>query len=145
MATHKYVGGCHCGNIALEMEITGKPSSYNPRACDCDFCRKHSATYVSDTHGKLVILVKNETNLSKYQQGSGIADYLVCRICGVLVGVCYEEHGCLYATVNSKAVENNAVFGVEAVVSPRSLNDQDKIQRWKNTWFSDVSIKKVGA
>ncbi len=145
MVTRKYVGGCHCGNIALEMEITGKPDSYNPRACDCDFCRKHAASYVSDPHGKLVILVKNETNLSKYRQGSGIADCLVCNICGVLVGVCYEEHGRLYATVNRKTVVNSTDFGAETVVSPRTLNDQDKIQRWKNAWFSDVSIKKVGA
>ncbi len=145
MATHKYIGGCHCGNIALEMEITGKPDSYNPRACDCDFCRKHAASYVSDPHGKLVILVKNEANLGKYRQGSEIASCLICKICGVLVGVCYEEHGHLYATVNSKAIGNGADFGEETIVSPKTLNDQEKIQRWKNVWFADVGIKWIGA
>lgn len=90
-----------------------------------------------------MILVKNETNLSRYRQGNEIADCLVCSVCGVLVGVCYEEHGHLYATVNSKTVGNSTDFGAEAVVSPRTLNDQEKIQRWKNAWFSDVSIKKV--
>ncbi|MGB7291149.1 MAG: hypothetical protein WBD99_03140 [Thermodesulfobacteriota bacterium] len=73
MTIHKYIGGCHCENITFEMEVTAKPPSYNPRACDCDFCRKHAASYVSDPSGKLIIMVENETNLTKYRQGSGIA------------------------------------------------------------------------
>ncbi len=145
MITHKYIGGCHCGNIALEIELTGRLASYSPRACDCDFCRKHAASYISDSDGKLEILVKSEANLSKYRQGSGIADCLICRVCGILVGVSYEEDGRVYAAINSNAVWNSADFGAETAVSPRTLNDQDKIQRWKSLWFSDVRIKMVGA
>ena len=145
MTIHKYSGGCHCGNIAFEMEVTGKPASYNPRACDCDFCRKHAASYLSDPGGKLIINIANENNLSKYHQGSEISDFLVCKICGVLVGVCYEEEERLYSAINSKTVENAADFGPETAVSPKTLNDQDKIHRWKNSWFSNVRIKNVSA
>jgi hypothetical protein len=143
MTIHKYSGGCHCGNITFEMEVAGKPASYNPRACDCDFCLKHAASYVSDPGGKLIIMVENEANLSRYRQGSGIADFLVCKICGALVGVCHGEHERLYAAINSKTVENAADFGPETAVSPKTLNDQDRVQRWKNSWFSNVSIKKI--
>ena len=142
---HKYSGGCHCGNIAFEMEFTDKPASYNPRVCDCDFCRENAASYLSDPGGKLIINIANENNLSKYHQGSEIPDFLVCKICGVLVGVCYEEQECLYSAINSKAIENAADFGPETAVSPKTLNDQDKIQRWKNSWFSSVRIKNVSA
>jgi len=125
------------------MEVAGKPASYNPRACDCDFCLKHAASYVSDPGGKLIIMVENEANLSRCRQGSGIADFLVCKICGVLVGVCHGEHERLYAAINSKTVENAADFGPETAASPKTLNDQDRVQRWKNSWFSNVSIKKI--
>lgn len=145
VAAQKYVGSCHCGNIALEMEITGEPLSFNPRSCDCDFCRKHVASYVSDPRGKLVIVVKDKNNLGKYRQGSVIADFLICRICGVLVGVCYQEPGQMYAAVNSMAFENVAGFGAAITVSPKKLNDQEKIQRWKKIWFSDVRINTVSA
>ena len=145
VVTQKYAGRCHCGNIVLDMVFTGEPGSFNPRSCDCDFCCKHAASYVSDPRGKLVLKVKDAANLGKYRQGSGIADFLVCRICGVLVGVCYQEHGQMYAAVNSKVVENGADFGAETAVSPKKLNDQEKIQRWKKIWFSDVSIETAGA
>jgi hypothetical protein len=51
----------------------------------------------------------------------------------------------MYAAVNSKVVENGADFGAETAVSPKRLNDREKIQRWKKIWFSDVSIETAGA
>jgi hypothetical protein len=48
-------GGCHCRNIILRIELPNSPGSYNPRACDCDFCGKHAASYVSDAHGSLLV------------------------------------------------------------------------------------------
>lgn len=145
MISYEYRGGCHCGNIAFEAILTRRPDSYNPRACDRNFCRARAASYISDRHGKLIIRVKDETNLSRYRQGSGIADSLICNTCGVLVGISYyEDGGPLYAAVNSRTIEN-ADFGTEISVSPKSLNDQDKVQRWKDAWFSDVSIRGVGA
>lgn len=47
----------------------------------------------------------------------------------------------MYAAVNSKVVGNRGDFGAETIVSPKKLNDQEKIQRWKNIWFTNVSIK----
>jgi hypothetical protein len=91
----------------------------------------------------LEIRVKDSANLSRYRQGSGIAECLICKICGVLVGISYNEDGRLYAAVNSKAVENGA-FGAETAVSPKTLDDRDKIERWKNIWFSDVAIRQYG-
>ena len=142
---YKSVGGCHCGNITFEMEVTQDPSSYNPRRCDCDFCSKHGAAYISDNNGKLMVSVKNQTNLSKYRQGSGIAEFLSCKECGVLIGACYEKEGQLYAAINSKAVDRNTNFGQEIVVSPKELSDNVKTQRWRDIWFADVSIKYVNA
>jgi hypothetical protein len=93
----------------------------------------------------LMIFVKDETNLSRYQQGSRIADFLLCKKCGVLIGVCYESQGQLYAAVNSRAIDGKASFGQETVISPKQLSDNEKIQRWQDVWFSDVRINYVNA
>ena len=139
--TYKYTGGCYCRNITFEMETASELSSYSPRACDCNFCTKHSASYISDNNGKLTISAKNESDLNRYKQGDEIADFLICKICGVLVGACYEDRGRLYATVNSKAVDRDFDFAIDTVVSPKTLNGDRKKQRWRDFWFSNVDFE----
>lgn len=141
MTTYQFIGGCHCGNIQFEIDLTREANTYNPRACDCDFCLKHGASYLSDSEGKLVITIKNEHDVNKYQQGNKIADFLICRNCGVLVGVTSEIHGKLFATINSKAITNNAEFGSEKSASPKKLDAQTKTERWEDIWFPNTVIK----
>jgi hypothetical protein len=136
---YKVNGACHCGNIQVDMELTREPHTYDPRACDCDFCRKHGAAYVSDAQGSLRIRIKDEREITRYRQGSGLADCLVCRNCGVLVSVCYRSEGRLYATVNAN-VAAGVNFGTEKSVSPKKLSDSAKVGRWQDIWFSDVAF-----
>ncbi|VAW90596.1 hypothetical protein MNBD_GAMMA21-37 [hydrothermal vent metagenome] len=138
---YKSVGGCHCGNISFVIEISNDPASYNPRACDCPLCSTHGASYISDKKGSLAIKIKNEASLSKYRQGSKIADFLICKNCGVLVGVCYEEQGCLYGSVNTRAIQGSHDFGERQIISPRQFTDVERIKRWKDLWFSNVKIE----
>ena len=111
----------------------------NSRTCDCEFCKKHSASYISDPSGKLIFTINEQSKLNKYHQGSGIVDFLVCNNCGVLVGGCYEEYGILFSAVNIKAVASISI-GNETIVSPKNMDDKDKIQRWKKLWFSKVEL-----
>jgi len=74
METEKLQGGCHCGNIQIELTLTTPAAACNPRACDCDFCRKHNASYISDSQGALRLHVKDEYDLAKYKQGNKLAD-----------------------------------------------------------------------
>ena len=137
---YKLNGSCHCENIHFELELSHAPDTYNPRACDCDFCRKHGASYLSDPDGSLTIHVKNERLLGKYRQGSGTAECLVCKNCGVLIGVAYRNEGAIFATINSNAVDAGATFGERKAVSPKTLTANEKVERWKSIWFSNVSI-----
>lgn len=132
-------GGCHCGNIRVELQLTGEPASYAPRACDCAFCRKHRAAYVSDPQGALRIRVRDHARRGTYRQGSGQADMLLCRDCGVLIGATYGEAGRLYGTINVNVLEEAARFGVEQPVSPQTLAATAKAQRWKGLWFAAVT------
>ena len=143
MKMNKAKGGCHCGNISFEMEVTWEPSSFQPRACDCDFCTKHGAAYLSDNNVKVNLLVKNKSELAKYRQGSEIADFLICKICGVLVAVCFEKQNQIIAAVNYKAVCEDIGFDQDLVVSPKMLSKNEKTLRWQDIWFHDVKIEFI--
>jgi hypothetical protein len=130
-------GGCHCGRIRVELATSIRPEDFHPRACDCSFCTKHGAAYVSDPQGRLRVL--GSGMLAEYRQGSGTARMLLCRACGVLVAAVFEEDGRLYGTVNAKCLED-AVFGAPQTVSPRTLDVDGKKARWARLWTPDVEI-----
>lgn len=140
MTMYKINGGCHCGNIRVDLKISHSPDTYNPRTCDCDFCQKHGASYLSDPEGSLHIHVKSTQLLGKYRQGSGTAHCLLCTNCGVLVGVAYQDDDQLFATINSQVVENGVTFGEKKTVSPKTFTASEKIARWKGVWFSNVTL-----
>lgn len=142
---HHIEGKCHCGNIHVALELSAAPGDYAPRACDCDFCRKHGASYLSDPHGTLRIDVADARLLGRYRQGSGMAECLLCRECGVLVGVTYREEGRLYAAVNTRVLEGGVGFGEGKSVSPKLLAGDEKVRRWKELWFANVTLVADGA
>jgi hypothetical protein len=134
-------GSCHCGNIQVDLEMPHEPGTYHPRACDCDFCRKHDAAYVSDPQGSLAIRIRDALNTGYYRQGSGLAECLFCRNCGVLVGVLYREGGSVYAAINANIIEGGTSFGAEQTTSPKALSGSQKTKRWQDIWFSKVTIE----
>lgn len=133
-------GGCYCGNIRFEFTLTRPPGDYSPRACDCDFCTKHSAAYLSDPAGSLSVRIGDPAQVSRYRQGSEQAEFLVCARCGVLTGVFLETAGRVYGAVNARAVEGGVEFGPEQAVSPKKLGPGDKLARWQGVWFPGVRI-----
>jgi hypothetical protein len=136
---HGLNGGCHCGTLRVELELPRSPDTYRPRACDCDFCRKHGAAWVSDPEGRMRIYGEREGQ-TIYRQGSGQAELLLCGSCGVLVAALYRRGQRVYAAVNVRALDGGARFGAEQPVSPKTLSDGKKAERWQDLWFCDVTI-----
>jgi hypothetical protein len=58
----------------------------------------------------------------------------------VLLGPLFRDAGRLYAAVNANVVEGVA-FGAQQPVSPRMLGADDKVKRWKELWFSNVTVQ----
>ena len=133
-------GGCHCGNIRMQLQFTREPAAYRPRACDCDFCRRHAAAYISDPQGSLSVWITDNSEAGRYRQGSGQAQFLVCKRCGVLAAALFEGDGQLYAAVNARAVDPLVSFGKEQPVSPQKLGAADKAKRWQELWFHTVMV-----
>ncbi|MBV8679355.1 MAG: aldehyde-activating protein [Aquitalea sp.] len=134
-------GACHCGTITLHVQLASPAGSYTPRACDCDFCSKHGASYVSDPQGSVRITVAESGRLNRYRQGSQTAEFLLCAHCGVLLGVQYQESGLLYLSINSRVLDNNPPFPPPQSASPKLLSPQEKTQRWKALWFRDCTLQ----
>jgi hypothetical protein len=137
-------GRCYCGNIRLTVSLSRDLTTYHPRACDCDFCRKHGAAYVSDPQGSLHIRITDERQVNRFRQGSNTAEMLICRTCGVLVGAVYRESDRLFGTLNAQALDCRASFAAEQSVSPKSLSADQKVQRWRDIWFPDVRVSAAG-
>lgn len=140
---HKVSGACHCGNVRVDMEFTREPGTYHPRACDCDFCSKHGAAYVSDPQGSLCIRIQDIRSSRSYRQGSGAAECIFCGNCGVLIGALYRSQGRIWGAINARVADNRMSFGTEQAVSPKALAGDEKERRWQDIWFSNVNIPVV--
>ncbi len=136
---------CCCRNIEAKVELSEPISSFTPRACDCDFCTKHGAAYISDTNGKLAIQIRNPNEIAKFKHGSGIADFITCKLCGVFVAVTYSLEEQLLGSLNSRTLENMSDLPEPQNVSPKLLPDTDKIGRWEQIWFQSVTIENSDA
>lgn len=135
-------GSCHCGNIRMQAELPEPMGTYSPRACDCDFCEKHGASYVTDPQGKLKIKVRDPQLLRYYHQGDENADFMVCMNCGVLAGVTYQYAGVIYGAINSRVIEGRENFAPTTRVSPKTLDEEVKLKRWREIWFPHVEMEK---
>ena len=132
-------GGCHCGNITVRVELERPPAAYAPRACDCEFCRKHGAAWVSDPQGSLLFQIRDEADAGRYAQGDRLAEMLLCRNCGVLVSALWREQR-LYGVVNANALAQRGAFADTKPVSPRTLSADAKRSRWQSVWFANVTV-----
>jgi hypothetical protein len=83
-------GGCHCGNLKVAFETAHDPRSFQLRACQCSFCRRHGGITTSDPAGHLRIEVSRHDVLTRYRFALGITDFLICRTCGVYVAAVME-------------------------------------------------------
>ena len=127
-------GRCHCAALRWRFTTARPLANFSPRACDCDFCTRHRAAWVSDPAGELRLRTR-AAQLQRYRQGSGQAEFLLCRDCGVLVAVVARgEDGRLLGAANRNAFDEQTQFGPETIVSPQALAPATKLERWTQLW-----------
>lgn len=140
ITTASFRGSCHCGGLSLEFSACRPAADLRPRACDCSFCCKHGAAYLSDPAGALSIVESESGSRREYRQGSENARFQVCAHCGVLVAVVFEHEGRLYGAVNARCLDGDVRFGEPVPVSPQRLSPEEKIARWLQAWVPDVTV-----
>ena len=87
MSRIEYLARCHCGHLTARFQTAVEPASWAVRACQCSFCRNHGALMTSDPAGLLEFRSLDDGKVQRYRFGGRTADFLICRECGVYVGV----------------------------------------------------------
>jgi hypothetical protein len=106
----RHSGGCHCGNISVQLRLSRAPDQMPLRSCSCSFCRAHGTRTLSDRDGEAEITVADWSLAEKYRFGSRTADYVLCRRCGVYVGAVCETNSGLRAVINTNCLDDRAAF-----------------------------------
>ena len=138
-------GSCHCGQLRIEF-VTGRElASIVPRSCDCSFCTKHGAAYISDPAGRLSVWEHRPGALREYRQGSNHAQFLVCGQCGVLVAVIFRHLSGIYGAANASCLDGPTSLPQPVPASPQRLSPQERMSRWLELWIPDVVLTTAGA
>jgi hypothetical protein len=138
-------GGCHCGNIGLELDWAGDPDAIPARACGCTFCVKHGGVWTSHPGSRVTAVIGDTALVTKYAFGTRTAMFHVCSRCGVVPLVTCDIADRRYAVVNVNALEGvaperlrrgSADFEGEALDS--------RLARRARHWIADVRIAVRG-
>jgi|GEM_PF-172150 len=138
-------GSCRCGGLRVAFSTAQDLASIVPRACDCSFCQKHGAAYVSDPAGRLSISETASGSLREYRQGTNTARFFVCGGCGVLVAVVFDHASRIFGAVNVKCFDGQSCFANSVPASPQRLSVEEKTARWLALWVPDVKVTLSGA
>jgi hypothetical protein len=76
----KVRGGCHCGAVRFEAELG--PEHVVALDCNCSVCRMTGFLHIVVPH-EMFELLSGRDALSSYRFGTGTAEHLFCRHCGV--------------------------------------------------------------
>jgi hypothetical protein len=72
-------GGCHCGAVRFAIEVVQAPELLD---CNCSICSKTGHLHLIVPHGQFTLLSGGDA-LTSYRFGSGAAEHLFCRTCGI--------------------------------------------------------------
>lgn len=139
MAVTEHRGGCHCGNLRLNLRLSQAPAQVALRACGCSFCRAHGTRTTSDPEGLVEIWADDWSLVEAYRFGSRTADFLVCRRCGVYLGAVCDTPAGRRAVVNTNALADRAQFtGAAAPVDHDSEPVDARLARRARNWTPAV-------
>ena len=132
-------GGCHCGNLRLTLRLSQPPEAVRLRACGCSFCRVHATRTTSDPHGWVEIRAADWSLVEPYRFGTGTAEFLICRRCGVYIGAVCETASGARAVINTNCLEDRVLFtGTAAPVDHDGEAPADRLARRAAHWTPAV-------
>lgn len=75
----KVRGGCHCGAVRFSAEV---PATVELLDCNCSICSRTGYLHMIVPHVDFT-LEQGAQALSSYRFGSGAAEHLFCKACGI--------------------------------------------------------------
>jgi hypothetical protein len=137
MAEHE--GGCHCGNLRVRLRLSHPPAEVRLRACGCSFCRRHNTRTTSDPSSDVDVWAVDWSLVEHYRFGSGTADFLICRRCGVYIGAVCETAAGTRAVINTNCLDDRAAFiQAPAAVDHEGERLEDRLDRRSANWTPTI-------
>ena len=72
-------GGCHCGAVRFEADV---PRHVRLLSCNCSMCARTGFLHLIVPHGDFRLL-SGQDHLTSYRFGTGVAEHLFCKTCGI--------------------------------------------------------------
>ena len=131
-------GNCSCNN----MQITWHTTDYSvvPRACQCNYCRRKGAAYVSKSGTAVEVRIHDANQHWIHVQGSRSAEFHECAACGDVVLVTAMIDGEVYAALNARCLHNRLGFATAVAVDYAGQTAEEKMLRWRQNWCSPIRI-----
>jgi len=126
-----YKGSCNCNRWQVEVEVTKPLSEFNPRFCDCDYCKNSPSEIISDPNMK-VDLVGGKFTINK--NGDQLANFYYCDSCDDLLAVGRDFNNQLRGAVNVNLFRDSSQLGQAIAIQPRLLSADEKLDRWGKLW-----------
>jgi hypothetical protein len=79
MSSKSISGGCHCGAVRFVCQVLDRVELLD---CNCSMCARSGYLHLIVPHATFKLLSGGDV-LSSYRFGSGAAEHLFCRRCGV--------------------------------------------------------------
>src|SRR5882672_2784603 len=136
-----YAGTCHCGAVGFSFRTRLPPGEWSVRACQCSFCRAHSALTTSDPSGSIEFLEPRSGTLARYRFGQRTADFLICRNCGVYLGAVIDSPSGRFGIINVNALR----LIPSALPVPKSMDydsetSEQRIARRQQRWSPVIGV-----
>lgn len=74
-----YCGGCHCGAVRFEVDVTGQPEI---TLCNCSICGMTGYQHLIVPKADFRLL-SGEDKLTTYTFNTRVAQHLFCSVCGI--------------------------------------------------------------
>jgi hypothetical protein len=129
----EYLAPCHCGNLSARYRTALEPVSWSVRACQCSFCRSHGLLMTSDPTGEIEFRSTAIERVQRYRFGSRAAEVLLCRECGVVVGVQTDTPG-RFAVLNVLALRPQLALPAAQPMEFGAESAAVRGARWAARW-----------
>ena len=102
-------GGCHCGAVRFRADLPDPPVP--ALDCNCSICRQTGFLHVIVPHEQFELITGRDA-LTSYRFGTGSADHLFCRTCGVKSFYQPRSHSDAWS-VNAHCLDESVELAIE--------------------------------
>lgn len=126
-----YTGSCSCNRWQVEIAVLRSLEEFNPRVCDCSYCKNNPSAIISDPEMKIKFTGGDASIL---KNGDQLANFYYCDDCGDFLAVGCDLDSQRRGAVNSNLLHSSNQLGKPIQIQPRLLSAVEKLDRWGKLW-----------